>query len=268
MREAGLYNLDCMDALKEYPDGYFDLAIADPPYGAGFTEGGGCKGWFTKYHKSAETPKNVGGGWNQFGQRFDRYKTLLVRDQEMPQELSEPAGHGRGNTKKIVAWDTAPDHSFFEELFRVSRNQIIWGGNYFELPPTRCFIVWKKLTISENFSMAMCEYAWTSFNGNAKVCEFAPQGKASDQRFHPTQKPVELYEWILNRYAQPGDKILDPMAGSGSCLIACHNLGYECTGFEIDKDYYTKAQERIKRNAAQINIFDFLERRHTHEERS
>ena len=89
-------------------------------------------------------------------------------------------------------WDTAPTEEYFKELRRVSENQIIWGGNYFPLPPTRCFLIWRKLTISENFTMAMAEYAWTSFNSNAKVFEFAPQGKAGDTRFHPTQKPVEL----------------------------------------------------------------------------
>lgn len=160
--------------------------------------------------------------------------------------------------KKIIAWDVAPGKDFFRELFRVSRNQIIWGGNYFELPPTRCFLVWRKLSISEKFSMAMCEYAWTSFDSNAKVFECAPQGKASDQRFHPTQKPVKLYEWILENYAKAGDKILDPMAGSGSCLVACRNKGLECTGFEIDEFYYTKAAERIERESAQTNIFDFM----------
>ncbi len=100
--------------------------------------------------------------------------------------------------QNISHWDVAPPKKYFEELARVSKNQIIWGGNYFDLPPTRCFLVWKKTTISENFSMAMAEYAWTSFNENAKVFEHAPQGTATDPRFHPTQKPVALYEWILD----------------------------------------------------------------------
>lgn len=160
--------------------------------------------------------------------------------------------------KKIIAWDVAPDKQFFNELFRVSRNQIIWGANYFEMPPTRCFVVWRKLTISENFSMAMAEYAWTSFNSNAKVFECAPQDNTG-QRFHPTQKPLKLYEWLLDLYAKPGDKILDPMAGSGTCLVACRNKGFECTGFEIDEYYYQKARERIERESAQMNIFDYLQ---------
>ena len=160
--------------------------------------------------------------------------------------------------KKIISWDVAPEREYFEELFRISRNQIIWGGNYFELPPTRCFLIWRKLTISESFSMAMAEYAWTSFNSNAKVFECAPQGKTGDTRFHPCQKPLELYRWILNNYAKPGNKILDTHVGSGSSLIACKQLGFQYVGFEIDEVYYKKAVERIERETAQMTIFNFL----------
>lgn len=157
--------------------------------------------------------------------------------------------------KKIIAWDTAPGKEYFDELFRVSRDQIIWGGNYFDLPPTRCFLIWRKLSISENFSMAMCEYAWTSFNDNAKWFECAPQGSANDQRIHPTQKPVRLYEWLLDKYAKPGYKILDTMVGSGSSLIACARMGFEAWGFEIDEDYYRMSTERIERETAQGTLF-------------
>ena len=172
----------------------------------------------------------------------------------MPEELSnDDAGSAK---KKIISWDVAPGKEYFEELFRISRNQIIWGGNYFELPPTRCFLIWRKLTISENFSMAMCEYAWTSFNDNAKVFEYAPQGRPGDNRFHPTQKPVALYEWILNRYAKDGDTILDTHVGSASSLIACHNTNHKFVGFEIDDEYYQKAKARLDQETAQLNIFD------------
>lgn len=116
----------------------------------------------------------------------------------------------------IRNWDIAPTDEYFRELFRVSRNQIIWGGNYFNLPPTRCFLIWRKLSISENFTMAMAEYAWTSFDGNAKVFDCAPQGKKNDPRIHPCQKPIALYKWILERYAKQGDRILDTHLGSGS----------------------------------------------------
>lgn len=163
---------------------------------------------------------------------------------------------GRSWSKKygtdINHWDIAPSPEYFAELARVSQNQIIWGGNYFNLPPTRCFLIWKKLTISENFTMAMCEYAWTSFNDNAKVFEYAPQDKA---RFHPTQKPVALYEWILNRYAHKGDKILDTHAGSASSLVACHNMGFDFVGCEIDEEYYRLANERLQAAQAQLTLF-------------
>lgn len=150
--------------------------------------------------------------------------------------------------KKIIEWDTAPDEEFFKELFRVSRNQIIWGANYFPaMPPCRCFVVWRKLSISEGFSMAMAEYAWTSFNANAKVFEAAPQGDQKDPRFHPTQKPVELYAWLLRHFAKEGDTIFDPMMGSQSSRIAAYKMGFDFTGCEIDKDYYDKGEERFRR---------------------
>lgn len=152
--------------------------------------------------------------------------------------------------KKIIAWDTAPSQEFFDELFRVSRNQIIWGGNYFWLPPCRCFLVWRKLSISESFTMAMAEYAWTSFTGqnaNAKVFEHAPQGNPNDPRYHPTQKPIELYTWILRLFAKEGDTIFDPMMGSESSRIAAYKMGYDYTGCEIDPVYFQKGEERFKR---------------------
>ena len=154
--------------------------------------------------------------------------------------------------KKIIAWDIAPPQEYFTELFRISRNQIIWGGNYFDLPPTRCFLIWRKLTISESFSMAMCEYAWTSFNDNAKLFEYQPQDPT---RFHPTQKPVALYKWILNRYAKPGDKILDTHLGSGSSRIAAYDLGFDFVGYEIDKEYFDKQEERFAKHTAQTSLF-------------
>lgn len=160
--------------------------------------------------------------------------------------------------KKIITWDVAPKQEYFDELFRVSRNQIIWGGNYFALPPTRCFLIWRKLTISESFSMAMAEYAWTSFNSNAKVFEHVPQDNTG-ARFHPTQKPVELYKWILKHYAKQGDLILDTHVGSASSLVACREMGFKYIGFEIDETYYNLAKKRLDEAEAQINIFDFME---------
>ena len=154
--------------------------------------------------------------------------------------------------KKIVAWDVAPGKDYFDELFRISRNQIIWGGNYFDLPPTRCFLIWRKINVPEKFSMAMAEYAWTSFKGNAKVFDFSAVGQ--EGRFHPTQKPPELYKWILTNYAKQGDKILDTHVGSASSLIACYDLGFNYVGFEIDEEYYTKAKQRLEEEMAQIRF--------------
>lgn len=162
-------------------------------------------------------------------------------------------GLGGEVRKKIVAWDVAPKEDYFQELFRISRHQIIWGGNYFALPPTRCFLILRKTNIPENFSMAMCEYAWTSFSGNAKVFDFNMQGQPG--RFHPTQKPVELYEWILSRFAKDGDKILDTHLGSGSSRIAAYNLGFDFVGCEIDKEYFEKQEERFAAHTAQYSLF-------------
>lgn len=213
MTEA--FNIDCMEYMKTLPDKAFDLAVVDPPYG----NGGG------KFSTSNGT---------HFGGIFDRYD----KDKKM---------------RKKSNWDYTPGEDYFKELFRVSKNQIIWGGNYFSLPPCRCFIIWKKTNIPENFSMAMCEYAWCSFNDNAKFIELSSQGIAN--RFHPTQKPVALYEWIYSRYAKEGDKILDTHMGSGSSRIAAYNMGFDYVGCEIDKDYFKKAEERFKEHSAQLNLF-------------
>lgn len=154
----------------------------------------------------------------------------------------------------IRKWDLAPTKEYFGELFRVSRNQIIWGGNYFELPPTRCFIIWEK-GIAEKFSMSMCEYAWTSFDANAKLFKFRTQGTKNEPRMHPTQKPVALYKWLLENYAKAGDKVLDTHVGSASSLIACHYAHCPYVGFEIDETYYQQAVERLARQTAQIALF-------------
>lgn len=205
--------------------------------------------------------------WNRFGGWFDRYKVEQVRTtvRQVQESHGGVAWQGQvpyrtGGTwaekygKKIIAWDVAPKKEYFDELFRISRNQIIWGGNYFELPPTRCFLIWRKLTISDAFSMAMCEYAWTSFNSNAKLFEYAPQGKGD--RFHPTQKPVALYAWIYRNYSKPGMKILDTHLGSGSSRIAAWDAGLDFVGTEIDETYFKLQEERFKKHIAQGTIFD------------
>ena len=148
-------------------------------------------------------------------------------------------------------WDCVPSQEYFDELFRVSKNQIIWGGNYFNLPPTRCFIVWDKC-ISDEFTLAMAELAWTSFDKLAKIYKLIVP---KNGKIHPTQKPVALYKWILDKYAKENDKILDTHLGSGSIAIACHDYGFELTACELDKEYYDKAIERIKNHTNQQKLF-------------
>ncbi|MBQ9460129.1 MAG: site-specific DNA-methyltransferase [Oscillospiraceae bacterium] len=163
-----------------------------------------------------------------------------------------PKGTTKAAEADIRHWDIAPPPEYFRELARVSKNQIIWGGNYFDLPPTRCFLVWRKLTISDNFTMAMAEYAWTSFNDNAKVFDAAPQNAA---RFHPTQKPVELYAWIYRHYTAGGFKILDTHLGSGSSRIAAYDAGLDFVGCEINKTYFDLQEKRFAEHSAQQNLF-------------
>lgn len=127
------------------------------------------------------------------------------------------------------------------------------------MPPTRCFVVWEKTNIPEDFTMSMCEYAWTSFQSNAKVCKFSSLRDNTSGKFHPTEKPIKLHEWLLSRYASPGDKILDTHVGSASSLIACYNMNFDAVGFEIDKTYYDKAKARLEAAQSQMNIFDFME---------
>lgn len=164
---------------------------------------------------------------------------------------------GKMNFNEVVdrGWDIEPPNKdYFDELKRVSKNQIIWGGNYFldNLNSSRCFIVWDK-KVSEDFSLAMCELALTSFDKLAKIYRMSVP--KTGNKIHPTQKPVKLYEWLLMNYAKEGDKILDTHFGSGSIAIACHNLGFELTGCELDKDYYVAAIKRIEQHKAQQRLF-------------
>jgi site-specific DNA-methyltransferase (adenine-specific) len=148
-------------------------------------------------------------------------------------------------------WDCAPGAEYFAELFRVSKNQIVWGGNYFPLPPTRGVIAWDK--VQEMPTLSAWEMAWTSFDCVARMW----RGRSQDpNRIHPTQKPLRLYEWVLQKYAKPGDRILDTHLGSGSIAIACHYAGHHLTACEIDKDYYESALQRIKRETAQMTLLD------------
>ena len=157
------------------------------------------------------------------------------------------------HTKK--QWDNkTPDFIYFEQLQRVSKNQIIWGGNYFieHLPSTQGFLIWDKVQ-PHDFSLAMAEFAWSSFQKPAKI--FKRSVLAERDKQHPTQKPIALYEWILTNYAKTGDKILGTHLGSGSHAIACNNLGFELTACELDKDYYEASIKRIQQAAAQERLF-------------
>ena len=155
-----------------------------------------------------------------------------------------------------------PSDDYFKELLRVSKNQIIWGGNYYAslLPDSQGWIVWDKEK-PEGVSFADCELAWTSFDVATRIFKFAWNGmlqgdmKNKEAKIHPTQKPVRLYEWCLSRYAKDGDTILDTHVSSGSSLIACHETDHKYIGFEIDPVYYEKAKQRIDEASSQVNIF-------------
>ena len=159
-------------------------------------------------------------------------------------------------------WDNnIPSIEYFEHLFRISKNQIIWGGNYFldYLGSTSCYLIWDK-KMTENHLMSMSEFAWTSFKTKNLIFKQPPVGERGfynidGKRIHPTQKSIKLYEWLLINYAKKGDAILDTHLGSGSIAIACYNLGYDLTGYEIDKDYYEAATKRIEQHKAQIRLF-------------
>lgn len=199
---------DCMTVMSTFPDGYFDLAIVDPPYGINA---------------------------NKFG--LGRRKNAKPRNYKMGD------------------WDSfAPGAEYFQELRRVSKNQIVWGANHFiESFPTNspCWIVWDK-NQAHGVSFAAAELAWTSFDRTCKKFVLRP---TQADRIHPTQKPVQLYSWILANFAKAGDRIIDTHLGSGSIAIACSNAGCSLVGCEIDEEYFAAACARIEREAAQLKLF-------------
>ena len=213
-----LFHADCMEIMKQYPDKYFDLAIIDPPYGIGFSD----------YERGSSGIKVK-----------ERYTKNGKKD-----------------------WDKGiPTDEYFEQLFRVSKNQIIWGGNYFDLPPTQCFIFWYKQNPVPNFADG--ELAWTSFKKPAVCIDYRYygnlQGKTSvtDEKIHPTQKPVDLYQKVIKLYAKDGFKILDTHFGSGSIALAVDKvnrldkMNLHLTACEIDKEYIDKAIKRISESIKQ-----------------
>jgi len=186
----------------------------------------------------------------------DNYFDLAIVDPPygIGEKLTSGGTWASKYSKNDSKWDIKPDPKYFKELFRVSKNWIIWGGNYFNnlIPPSRCFIIWRKLQMLGMHTMADCELALTSFDKNAKIYD----GNNSKNRIHVCQKPVKLYEWLLDNYAKEGDKILDTHLGSGSIAIACHNRKFELTACELDKDYFEASIKRIQNHINQLTIFD------------
>lgn len=190
----------------------------------------------------------------------DKYFELAIVDP--PYGLDCKNGFNRATRYslkgKTINWDTnIPDNNYFNELFRVSQNQIIWGGNYYleTLGNCRCFLIWDKLNPERDFADG--ELAWTSFNKVTRIWQGRPQdlNRKDGGKIHPTQKPVDLYRWLLKNYAKPGDKILDTHAGSCSSVIACLDMGFEYLAIEKDEEYFVKAMKRIEDYKAQTNLF-------------
>ena len=188
----------------------------------------------------------------------DNYFDLAIVDP--PYGMPKDSTHGRGKLKNrmlnngsVENWDIKPNPEYFVELERVSKNQIIWGGNYFDLKGSRGFVIWDKEQPFENFSAA--EYAWMSFQTVSKIFRLPATRTKDEVKIHPTQKPILLYKWLLDKYAKEGDKILDTHLGSGSIAIACHDYGFDLTACELDKEYFDKAMQRINNHVAQQKLF-------------
>ena len=214
-----IHQMDCLEAMKDMEDNAFDLAIVDPPYGIGAD---GTQGFATKKTK---------------GFTFDKKKY----------------------TKKN--WDNEiPTSEYFFEVQRVSKNQIIWGANYFikELPHLKNFIYWHKKGKSKDDKFNEGEVAFVSC-GRTRMIDIWWNGfgtiNSGEKRHHPTQKPIKLYEWLLMNYAKEGDKILDTHLGSGSHAIACWNLNFNLTAYELDPDYFEATAKRIEKHTRQIQMF-------------
>ena len=193
----------------------------------------------------------------------DNYYSLSLVDPPYGIGAENHAGKKENgwNQFDIKQWDSSiPSEEYFNELFRVSKNQVIWGGNYMTefLKPSMGWVIWDKG--QRGFSLADGEMAWTSFNKAMRIFEFSrasciKSNNTALEKFHPTAKPYELYKWLLDKYAKPGDKILDTHLGSGSIAIACHDYGFELTACELDRDYYDKAIQRIKNHTSQGKLF-------------
>ena len=231
-----LYNMDCMELMKQFPDRYFELAIVDPQYGI--------------------NAPNMSMGTNK-KRKGNGYPAISTAEKIRKGRLNSGAGKlkNRALLTMPIAWDDAPPPpEYFEELRRISVNQIIFGGNYFDLPPTRGVGCWDKMQPWENFSQ--WEMIWTSFDCPAFIIRLSNTGGANkEEKIHPTQKPVLLYEKLLLKFAKQGDKIIDTHAGSASCSIACYNLNYDWIACELESEMCIKAQSRLEAVMAQVRLF-------------
>ena len=182
----------------------------------------------------------------------DNYFDLAIVDPPY-RDNNQPTKDMRANGS-MKSLEGRPTKEYWEELKRVSKEQIIWGANNFELPQWKGFVAWKKKTIGIDFTMSMLEIASLSENlgTTSKWIEIPPQ---NPNRIHPTEKPVKLYEWLLMNYAKKGYKILDTHLGSGSIALACHNLKFDLTACELDKEYYDAATKRLKQHQQQLTMF-------------
>ena len=223
-----LLNIDCMEYMASLPDCAFDFAVVDPPYGI------------------SAPSMNMGDGYCN-GRTYDKGRKG---------RLSQGAGKLKNRSLNTMAteWDeNPPGPEYFKELFRVSVNQIIWGGNYFDLPPTRCVICWDKEQPWENFSQ--WEMAWTSMDKPAALFK-RQNGIREPGKIHPTQKPRKLYQWLYNRFVDRGQRVLDTHLWSGSSAIEAHYYGLSFVGCEINKQYYDNAIDRFKNETAQIDLLE------------
>lgn len=222
-----VYNIDCMECMKSIPDKFFELAVVDPPYGI--------------------NAPNMSMGTN-LNRKRGGYNSQSVAQRLKKGRLNSGVGKLKNRALNTMPcdWDySPPPRKYFDELFRVSRNQVIWGGNYFPLPPTRGVLCWDKMQPWENFSQF--ELAWTSFDCPAAIIHLSNTGGANrETKIHPTQKPVELYHWVFKKFANPGDKIFDSHLGSGSSRIAAYKMGFDFYATEIDKQYFDAQEKRFK----------------------
>jgi site-specific DNA-methyltransferase (adenine-specific) len=195
----------------------------------------------------------------------DNYFELAIIDPPYGLGMHNAIGNGdkRNGVVRLKKWiggewdNNKPSKEYFTELQRVSKNQIIWGGNYFTelINQSNKWLIWDKM---QRVNQSDCELAWTSFDGALRIFQFhcsKLQGFMNPNRFHPTEKPIQLYKWLLDNYAKQGDKILDTHLGSGSIAIACHDYGFDLTACELDKEYFDKAMQRINNHVSQQKLF-------------